>query len=404
MDSEEIMVFPEKAVVPEADVPTLLKRIRPHWQAKSLIHRVYRLLDVDPSSACQRIFNAAIHDLREKVAYAGIDVAEQAAKLNKLPPISRAEDLENYSTSKLIDLSYRMGLLTRPEWRRISRCYEIRRDLEHEDDQYEAVAEDCVYMFSTCINVVLSKDPVRAIKISDVKSLIDQPEVAEPTYDLLEDYVHAPHTRQEEICKFLISTTLDNDQLDIVRNNAYRFLIRFSVHTHHQVKAELARHLQAKIKRDPLSILVVRVSIAAGLFGYLREKQRIDFFNGFLEKMREVGVEWRAFKQHGDLLRDFKDCGGLKLCPSEIKGPVIKWLILTYLGTPGGMTSYGHVRHVFYSNTAEPIIEELFRESGSELVDYLDEYRKHEEIESLCRDSYIARRFENLLDFVEARG
>jgi hypothetical protein len=40
-----------------------------------------------------------------------------------------------------------MGLLPRPEWRRVTRCYEIRRDLEHEDDEYEATVEDCIYIF-----------------------------------------------------------------------------------------------------------------------------------------------------------------------------------------------------------------------------------------------------------------
>ncbi len=47
-------------------VDKLLAQIRPEWQAKSLIRRVKNLLVVDPSSACQRLLNAAIHDLREK--------------------------------------------------------------------------------------------------------------------------------------------------------------------------------------------------------------------------------------------------------------------------------------------------------------------------------------------------
>jgi hypothetical protein len=70
--------------------------IRPAWQAKDLITRVKRLVNVDPSSACQRLFNATIHDLREKVIIAGIDIARDAAKQNKLPPVEKAEDIEEY--------------------------------------------------------------------------------------------------------------------------------------------------------------------------------------------------------------------------------------------------------------------------------------------------------------------
>lgn len=120
-----------------------------------------RLLPINPSSVCQRIFNAAIHDLKEKIIIAGLDIAIEVAKNYKLPPIKTEEDIiENYSTKNIITLSYRMSLLSRADWRRISRVYDIRKDLEHEDDQYEAGVEDVVYIFKTGIDVVLSKDPV----------------------------------------------------------------------------------------------------------------------------------------------------------------------------------------------------------------------------------------------------
>lgn len=115
-------------------VPDLIDAVRPAWQAKGLIQRVRRLLPVDPSSACQRIFNAAVHDLREKIVIAGLDIARDAAAAHKLPTAATQQDIENYSTARLIDLAYRMGLLTRADWRRLCRCYEIRRDLEHEDE------------------------------------------------------------------------------------------------------------------------------------------------------------------------------------------------------------------------------------------------------------------------------
>ena len=51
-------------------VNDFLESIRPVWQSRALIERVRKILPVDPSSACQRLFNAAIHDLREKVVVA----------------------------------------------------------------------------------------------------------------------------------------------------------------------------------------------------------------------------------------------------------------------------------------------------------------------------------------------
>jgi hypothetical protein len=55
----EIVPTPDVELVNASDVPVLLGHIRPAWQAKQLIQRVHRLLQVDPSSACQRLFNAA---------------------------------------------------------------------------------------------------------------------------------------------------------------------------------------------------------------------------------------------------------------------------------------------------------------------------------------------------------
>ena len=132
--TDELIPAEHVEIIRKSEVSVLMDQIRPSWKTKNLITRVQRLLEVDPSSACQRILNAAVHDLREKINVAGLDIAKQAAAQNKLPPVTTAEDLEYYPTAKLIDLAYRIGFLSRPEWRRLSRCYEIRRDLEHEDD------------------------------------------------------------------------------------------------------------------------------------------------------------------------------------------------------------------------------------------------------------------------------
>lgn len=147
MSGEVVLPHPAVDVVAASDVPALMGLIRPQWQAKGLIERVRRLLPVDPSSACQRLLNAAIADLRDKVKVAGLDIAKEAAAAHRLPPVERADDVDKYSTAKLIDLSYRMGLLTRPEWRRLTRAYDIRRDLEHEDSEYVTTASCAISGF-----------------------------------------------------------------------------------------------------------------------------------------------------------------------------------------------------------------------------------------------------------------
>ena len=94
-----------------------LDRIRPEWRDRRLVERVQKLLPVDPSSAAQRLLNAAFHDLRSKVRVLGVDLADEVARLYKLPPVKDDDGLEDYSSARLIDLAHRMGLLTRAEAR-----------------------------------------------------------------------------------------------------------------------------------------------------------------------------------------------------------------------------------------------------------------------------------------------
>ena len=78
----------------QSGIQQLLDKASPHWKAKQLIQRVEKLIRVDPSSACQRIFNASIHDLKEKIVLAGLDIAKEAAEANRYPEVSKGH-LEN---------------------------------------------------------------------------------------------------------------------------------------------------------------------------------------------------------------------------------------------------------------------------------------------------------------------
>ncbi len=377
-----------------------MELVRPHWQAKGLIARVKRLLPVDPSSACQRIFNAAVHDLREKVVLAGTDIAKDVAKDHRLPPIERAEDVENYSTAKLLDLCYRMGLLTRPEWRRMTRVYEIRRDLEHEDEEYEAGIEDCIYVFKTCIEAVLARDPITLIRVVEIKQIVEAPSPVVPDARLVEDYEHAPDPRQEEILRFLVSVALDDDQPDLVRQNAYTALQLLSPYTRDAVKVSVAQHLQDRLGREPIGELEARVAHAAGVLPYLRRAQRTQFFESFYERLRQVGHDWRSNPSHGPLLRLFQEVGGLSAVPDAVRRKILLWLTLVYMGEPGGYGTMGRGRRVFFSNSAAPLVEEILHESRETIRDELKSLRTDREVKRAATDEYVARRYEQLLDLV----
>ncbi len=400
-NSDELIPRPAVALIASSDVPALLQEIRPEWQARNLISRVKRLIGIDPSSACQRLFNAAIHDLREKVVIAGLDIASEAASQNRLPHVSCDEDVENYSTAKLIDLVYRIGLLNRPDWRRLSRCYEIRRDLEHEDDEYEAGVEDCIYIFKTCIDCVLSRDPVQLVQIRDVKELVEQSEAATPSETLTEDLTGAPKVRQEEITKFLVSISLDSEKSDIVQQNAYRFLGHFRDKIDNSVRLNVAKHMQDKLGRSTPTMRQARVAIAAGAFPYLRRSQINDFFDEHFQMMKKVGFQWGSYAEHGELFRVFRELEGFTHIPADARKRHVRWCMCCYIGSSGGRTRYGNVRHVYYSNSAAPHIRELFTSQADLIREAVETIAQEKSIQESVYTEHLQKRLEALLDFVD---
>lgn len=394
----DIIPSPQAQLVGSSEVPQLLQSIRPQWQAKNLINRVKLLVNVDPSSACQRLFNATIHDLRDKIIIAGIDIANEAAKAYKMSPVEKNEDIENYSASKLIDLAFRIGLLSRPEWRRLTRCYEIRRDLEHEDDEYEAGIEDCVYIFKTCIDVVLSRDPIHLLRVSDVKELVEVPQPAVPDPSLLEDFSRAPQARQVEIVKFLCSIAVDDKQSDLVRQNAYSFLSQLADLANNQSKLEVATHLQDKIKRSGSNRAIIRVAYAAGVLPYINKKFLRDYYRAIYSNMDTTGYDWSQYQYHSEILHSFKEVGGLDYCPPEERADIMLWLALCYIGKVGGHTRYGHIRNVFYSDAAEPLIEEIVSDAHLAIQKEFLDIIESKEVKDKVFTKHLQRRVDKLID------
>ncbi len=380
-------------------VGTFLSQIRPEWQAKRLVQRVMALLPVDPSSACQRLLNAAIKDLKSKIVIAGIDLATEAAKLHKLPPVTKADDvLESYSTTHTLDLAYRMGLLRRSEWRRLVRAYDIRKDLEHEDDEYEAQYADCIYVFSACIEIVLSKDPIELIRISDVKGIIESSDKASFTPDLLEDYGRAPEVRQTEIIRMLVGVARTPKQPDIVRQNAVEALRSLEPLTMDKVKITIASDIFESLQGQPLQPVHMKIAASIGAVPYLKQRRVSAFFEDQANQLKKISPCWDNYSRHADPLNAIDDYGGLAVIPEDQLEYFIRWMTRCYLGEKGGYGTWGRNRPVFYSDVAAPIIKRLFKAGGPKLRPVLEAVAASKSIAELVSYKPIARRLEGLRD------
>lgn len=401
-EKSHIAVKAETELVAAPPMDQLLAQIRPEWQAKSLIQRVKFLLPVDPSSACQRLLNAAIHDLRKKIVMAGLDLAADAAKANRLPPVTKSEDVfDDYSTSNILALAYRIGIISRPEWHKLKRAYDIRRDLEHEDDEYQAGIEDCIYVFKTCIDSVLSREPIELLKVHDVKEFVESPDPVTLSKDFLEDYEKVPEPRQLEISCFLAEIARDKGKPDLVRQNAVEALRGLNSLTRDTVKIELANQVHQRLRRNALDILEMKIAAAMGYIPYLKQRKVVTFFEGLSRKFEHVLYNWRQWPRHSGLFDELDDCGGLLAVPPKLRQWFVTWMALCYLGEPGGYGWRGHSRQVFNSDTAAPRIRRIFEGAGPSLRKELEEAAKDDRVKAAVKDKHIARRWERLFDFTE---
>ena len=387
-------IIPAGEPISKSGIQTLLDGIRPVWKGKNLIQRVNRLLPIDPSSACQRLFNAAMHDLKEKILIVGVDVANDTAVKYRLPPVNKEEDILEYNVSKTIDLAYRIGILKRPEWRRIHRCYEIRRDLEHEDDEYEAVLEDCFYIFKTSIDVVLSADPIELLKVTDAKELVEDSGNISVSEEFLTDYESAPKGRKKEITELLISFTSDETKPDIVRENSIELLRHIKSITEKTVTIEIAGILERKLCRSGIDLKIAKIGNACGALGYFKKVRLKDFFQKIRVELEESGTSWSQQKK---VCAKLEDVGGLQYCPKDIYDDVLKELVRIYIGQRSFGPNSGY-RPVFYSNGAAPIISRIIEDESKQVANSIEKLRENRRIKDKIQDKYLLRRFEDLVD------
>jgi hypothetical protein len=169
--------------------------------------------------------------------------------------------------------------------------------------------------------------------------------------------------------------------------------------TRNPAKLELAKHMQEKVGRQGLTLILFRVSNAAGVLAYLKDTSRRDFFASYLCRLTAIGDGWRAFAQHRDPLEELEDVGGLTHCPDDVARDLLRWMVLCYVGTRGGHTSYGNYRPVFNSDTAAPIIERVVAAGGSRVLSMLKELREDKAVKTrLASCKEVAARYEDLLD------
>ncbi|MCY3840780.1 MAG: hypothetical protein OXH09_19380, partial [Gammaproteobacteria bacterium] len=142
---------------------------------------------------------------------------------------------------------------------------------------------------------------------------------------------------------------------DVIRQNCYKALFQLRQHVKNNVRISLGSVIAERIGRREPSFLQMLIANAAGILPYLKRRQLRSYFDSYLKRMKTVGHHWKQYSSHGDLLRNPEELRGLDHCPDELLDDLLRWLVLCYIGEPGGYGTMGYSRRVFYSNSGAPI-------------------------------------------------
>ena len=184
------------------------------------------------------------------------------------------------------------------------------------DAEYEAQPEDCIYVFATCITIVLSRDPIELIRVRDVRELIESPnKTLSP--DLLEDYGKAPEVRQTEIVRMLVGVARATKEPDLVRQHAVEALRTFAPLTDDKVKITVASEIHEQLQGRPLQAVEMKIAAAIEAVPYLKQRRVTAFYTEIGDKLLKISPDWGSYQRHRDPLNEIEDYGGLAVIPDD---------------------------------------------------------------------------------------
>lgn len=132
---------------------------------------------------------------------------------------------------------------------------------------------------------------------------------------------------------------------------------------------------------------------------YLKRNSRNGYFAECLTRLKAAGHHWKNYAEHLPILSELEDVGGLEHCDDEETAKrILKWMVLCYVGEPGGY-GRGYARPVFFSDDGAPIISRIIKRSTQRELSLLKSLNSSTSVKSsLARGQAIAKRYEDLLD------
>lgn len=159
---------------------------------------------------------------------------------------------------------------------------------------------------------------------------------------------------------------------------------------------QIAKSLEKPLGTGGIDLITAKVGHAIGATGYFKKTKINDYYKSILKSFKKAQPDWSS---QGKVVLKFHDIGHFIYCPKSLINNFLYYLVLWYIGEPGGYGYWGSNRAVFYSNDAAPIIKRIVKNSNIPLYEMIENFRDNQKFSEKISNKHIFQRFEMLLDY-----
>lgn len=306
-------------------------------------------------SAIGSYWNAVVDDLRKKIMHRSLDLFNKEVSPKK--EIKTYEDFQNHLTDyELIDGAYKIGVISWEAQKLLHQARETRNIFDGHPDSSDPTLFKVFNMIADCNRYVLSQDyPLSIIDVNEYILTMDTDTYNKNEIAVEQAFTDLPEIYKSEMTNRLFSLYIaDNASIRLKSNIEFSFPILWKVISK-DVRQQIGKRYDKLIVEgngDKIKIATDLLTIINGL-RYVSGASRRILFEPAIKRLEDNLDNWG---EEGSAVRYLQKLGSN--IPNELIGRYVSALTLTYVGYKG--SSYQYARTNFYSNSAAPIISEIF--------------------------------------------
>ncbi len=355
-------------IIPEEQLPKMeaaLSNVRPEFKSNKYIAEAIKVLQAGGlRSAIGCYWNAVADDLRRKVMHRSLDLFNKEYPHSK--QINEYEDFQDHvSDYDLIEVAYKMGVLSWEGRKLMQQARETRNIFDGHPDSSDPTLFKVFAMMADCNEHILSQEyPIPIIDVNEYINVMDSDGYDKNDLAVEQAFSDLPQIYKDEMAHKLFRLYLEENTSTRLRSSIeFSFPILWKVLSKEIRRTLGNRYDKLVVEGDSrkLELALDLITLVDGL-RYVSAKSRTMVFEPTIKHLEDSLDDW---KEEGIAMAQLQKLGSV--IPDELIQRMVTAMTLTYVGYKGGSMYFA--RTSFYSNSAAPLVSEMFENFDNQSVE-----------------------------------